>query len=119
MTRKIAIFNTTLRDGEQLPGASMNTEEKLIIARQLERMNVDVIEAGFPISSPGVSPWHRGRLGPARPSRVGASRAGASRKEKRASVSHEAVARCRANEERRDPNCRGRASLCVGRWRLR
>ena len=81
MTRKIAIFDTTLRDGEQLPGASMNTEEKLIIARQLERMNVDVIEAGFPISSPGVSPWHRGRLGPVRPSRVGASRAGASRKE--------------------------------------
>lgn len=81
MTRKIAIFDTTLRDGEQLPGASMNTEEKLIIGRQLVRMNVDVIEAGFPISSPGVSPWHRGRLGPARPSRVGASRAGASRKE--------------------------------------
>lgn len=66
MTRKIAIFDTTLRDGEQLPGASMNTEEKLIIARQLVRMNVDVIEAGFPISSPGVSPSHRGRLGPAR-----------------------------------------------------
>lgn len=81
MTRKIAIFDTTLRDGEQLPGASMNTEEKLIIARQLERMNVDVIEAGFPISSPGVSSSHRGRLGPARPSRVGASRAGASRNE--------------------------------------
>ena len=53
MTRKIAIFDTTLRDGEQSPGASMNTEEKLIIARQLVRMNVDVIEAGFPISSPG------------------------------------------------------------------
>ena len=53
MTRKIAIFDTTLRDGEQSPGASMNTEEKLIIAQQLIRMNVDVIEAGFPISSPG------------------------------------------------------------------
>ena len=53
MTRKIQIFDTTLRDGEQSPGASMNTEEKLIIARQLIRMNVDVIEAGFPISSPG------------------------------------------------------------------
>lgn len=53
MTRKIAIFDTTLRDGEQSPGASMNTEEKLVIARQLVRMNVDVIEAGFPISSPG------------------------------------------------------------------
>ena len=53
MTRKIAIFDTTLRDGEQSPGASMNAEEKLVIARQLVRMNVDVIEAGFPISSPG------------------------------------------------------------------
>ena len=53
MTRKIAIFDTTLRDGEQSPGASMNTEEKLVIARQLVRMKVDVIEAGFPISSPG------------------------------------------------------------------
>lgn len=53
MSRKIAIFDTTLRDGEQSPGASMNTEEKLVIARQLIRMNVDVIESGFPISSPG------------------------------------------------------------------
>lgn len=53
MTRKIKIFDTTLRDGEQSPGASMNTEEKLVIARQLLRLNVDVIEAGFPISSPG------------------------------------------------------------------
>ena len=53
MTRKIDIFDTTLRDGEQSPGASMNTEEKLVIARQLLRMKVDVIEAGFPISSPG------------------------------------------------------------------
>ena len=53
MTRKIHIFDTTLRDGEQSPGASMNTEEKLIIAQQLIRMGVDVIEAGFPISSPG------------------------------------------------------------------
>ena len=53
MTRKIAIFDTTLRDGEQSPGASMNTEEKLIIARQLIRLGVDVIEAGFPMSSPG------------------------------------------------------------------
>ncbi|MDY4691596.1 MAG: 2-isopropylmalate synthase, partial [Atopobiaceae bacterium] len=44
---------TTLRDGEQSPGASMNTEEKLVIAQQLIRMGVDVIEAGFPISSPG------------------------------------------------------------------
>ena len=53
MTRKIHIFDTTLRDGEQSPGASMNTEEKLVVARQLLRLNVDVIEAGFPISSPG------------------------------------------------------------------
>jgi 2-isopropylmalate synthase len=53
MTRKIDIFDTTLRDGEQSPGASMNTEEKLVIARQLLRLGVDVIEAGFPISSPG------------------------------------------------------------------
>lgn len=53
MTRKIDIFDTTLRDGEQSPGASMNTEEKLVITRQLLRLNVDVIEAGFPISSPG------------------------------------------------------------------
>ncbi|MEG2243836.1 MAG: 2-isopropylmalate synthase, partial [Muribaculaceae bacterium] len=47
------MFDTTLRDGEQSPGASMNTEEKLVIARELIRMNVDVIEAGFPLSSPG------------------------------------------------------------------
>ena len=45
MTRKIAIFDTTLRDGEQSQGASMNTEEKLVVARQLLRLNVDVIEA--------------------------------------------------------------------------
>ncbi len=50
---KIRIFDTTLRDGEQSPGASMNLEEKIRIARQLERMHVDVIEAGFPSSSPG------------------------------------------------------------------
>ena len=53
MTRKIAIFDTTLRDGEQSPGASMNSQEKLEITRQLLRLNVDVIEAGFPVSSPG------------------------------------------------------------------
>lgn len=53
MSRKINIFDTTLRDGEQSPGAAMNTEEKLVIAQQLIRMGVDVIEAGFPISSPG------------------------------------------------------------------
>ncbi len=53
MARKIRIFDTTLRDGEQSPGASMNIEEKLEVARQLARLKVDVIEAGFPISSPG------------------------------------------------------------------
>jgi 2-isopropylmalate synthase len=50
---KIRIFDTTLRDGEQSPGASMNLDEKIRLGRQLERLNVDVIEAGFPISSPG------------------------------------------------------------------
>lgn len=49
----IVIFDTTLRDGEQSPGASMNIEEKLRIAHQLERLNVDVMEAGFPIASDG------------------------------------------------------------------
>ncbi len=53
MSRKVYIFDTTLRDGEQSPGASMNTDDKLIIARQLLRLHVDAIEAGFPISSPG------------------------------------------------------------------
>lgn len=52
MSRKITIFDTTLRDGEQSPGASMNLNEKLAIAHQLALLNVDVIEAGFPISSP-------------------------------------------------------------------
>lgn len=51
--RKIYIFDTTLRDGEQSPGASLTPDEKLEIAKQLERLNVDVIEAGFPASSPG------------------------------------------------------------------
>ena len=50
--RKIQIFDTTLRDGEQSPGCSMNIHEKLELARQLERLGVDVIEAGFPIASP-------------------------------------------------------------------
>ena len=50
---KIIIFDTTLRDGEQCPGASLEAHEKLEVARQLVRLNVDVIEAGFPISSPG------------------------------------------------------------------
>src|SRR5689334_25356176 len=49
----IKIFDTTLRDGEQSPGNSMNIEEKLRVARQLEKLKVDVIEAGFPIASEG------------------------------------------------------------------
>ncbi len=49
----VKIFDTTLRDGEQSPGASMNTEEKIEIARQLERLGVDIIEAGFAAASPG------------------------------------------------------------------
>jgi len=53
MTDKLVIFDTTLRDGEQSPGASMTRDEKLRIARQLERLKVDVIEAGFPASSNG------------------------------------------------------------------
>ncbi len=53
MSTRIQIFDTTLRDGEQSPGASLHIEEKLEIARQLERLGVDIIEAGFPISSPG------------------------------------------------------------------
>jgi 2-isopropylmalate synthase len=50
---KIQIFDTTLRDGEQSPGFSMNREEKLKLARQIEELGVDVLEAGFPIASPG------------------------------------------------------------------
>lgn len=53
MSDKVIIFDTTLRDGEQCPGASMNLREKMEIARQLERLNVDVIEAGFPVISDG------------------------------------------------------------------
>src|SRR5580704_11135714 len=50
---RVLIFDTTLRDGEQSPGISLNSSEKLDIAEQLARLGVDVIEAGFPISSPG------------------------------------------------------------------
>ncbi|MGD0153587.1 MAG: 2-isopropylmalate synthase, partial [Thermacetogeniaceae bacterium] len=53
MTDHVFIFDTTLRDGEQSPGVSFNIQEKLEIARQLARLNVDIIEAGFPITSPG------------------------------------------------------------------
>jgi 2-isopropylmalate synthase len=53
MTRMIKIFDTTLRDGEQSPGCSMNLREKIEMAKQLERMKADIIEAGFAISSPG------------------------------------------------------------------
>jgi 2-isopropylmalate synthase len=53
MSDRVIIFDTTLRDGEQSPGISLNTAEKLEIAHQLARLGVDVIEAGFPISSPG------------------------------------------------------------------
>lgn len=53
MSQKIEIFDTTLRDGEQVPGCQLSTEEKVLIARELEGLGVDVIEAGFPISSPG------------------------------------------------------------------
>src|SRR3954453_10768359 len=50
---RVRIFDTTLRDGEQSPGISLNTQEKLEIAHQLARLQVDIIEAGFPIASPG------------------------------------------------------------------
>ena len=53
MTDRLIVFDTTLRDGEQSPGASMTADEKMRLARQLERLRVDVIEAGFPAASPG------------------------------------------------------------------
>src|SRR5574340_672025 len=53
MSEKLFIFDTTLRDGEQSPGCSMNLEEKLEMARQLDRLGVDILEAGFPIASQG------------------------------------------------------------------
>lgn len=52
-SEKIEIFDTTLRDGEQVPGCKLNTEQKLMIAEKLDELGVDVIEAGFPVSSPG------------------------------------------------------------------
>ena len=53
MSERLFIFDTTLRDGEQVPGCQLNTVEKIQVAKQLEQLGVDVIEAGFPISSPG------------------------------------------------------------------
>lgn len=53
MSQRVYIFDTTLRDGEQVPGSQLTTEEKIVVARQLEILGVDVIEAGFPMSSPG------------------------------------------------------------------
>ncbi len=50
---KVQIFDTTLRDGEQVPGCKLDTNQKLVIANKLDEMGVDVIEAGFPVSSPG------------------------------------------------------------------
>lgn len=50
---RVFIFDTTLRDGEQVPGCKLNTKEKVELAVQLENLGVDIIEAGFPISSPG------------------------------------------------------------------
>ena len=50
---KVYIFDTTMRDGEQSPGASMSVEEKIQISRVFDEMGIDIIEAGFPISSPG------------------------------------------------------------------
>ena len=53
MSDKLWIFDTTLRDGEQVPGCQLNTREKIVVAKALEELGVDIIEAGFPISSPG------------------------------------------------------------------
>ncbi len=53
MSDKIYVFDTTLRDGEQVPGCQLNIEEKVMIAKKLDELGVDIIEAGFPVSSPG------------------------------------------------------------------
>ena len=53
MADQLYIFDTTLRDGEQVPGCKLNSEEKIIVAKALEELGVDIIEAGFPVSSPG------------------------------------------------------------------
>ena len=54
MSERLFIFDTTLRDGEQVPGCQLNTVEKIQVAKQLEMLGVDIIEAGFPISSPST-----------------------------------------------------------------
>ena len=71
-TEKIAIFDTTLRDGEQSPGCSMFLEEKIELARQLERLGVDVIEAGFPIASEGDFQSVKAVAGECRTARIAA-----------------------------------------------
>jgi 2-isopropylmalate synthase len=53
MSKQIYIFDTTLRDGEQVPGGQLNIDEKIMIAKRLDELGVDIIEAGFPVSSPG------------------------------------------------------------------
>ena len=53
MKNTIKIFDTTLRDGEQVPGCKLETSQKLTIAKKLDSLGVDIIEAGFPVSSPG------------------------------------------------------------------
>ncbi len=57
-TQRIRIFDTTLRDGEQSPGCSMNLKEKVRLARKLQSLGVDIIEAGFPIASDGDFDGH-------------------------------------------------------------
>ena len=53
MKNQVKIFDTTLRDGEQVPGCKLDTKSKLILAEKIDMLGVDIIEAGFPISSPG------------------------------------------------------------------
>ena len=61
MKEQIHIFDTTLRDGEQCPGAAMNVEQKIQVAMQLETLGVDIIKAGFPVISDGVRAVGRGK----------------------------------------------------------
>ncbi|MGA9184703.1 MAG: hypothetical protein WBZ32_05345, partial [Candidatus Acidiferrales bacterium] len=68
----VHIFDTTLRDGEQSPGFSMNRDEKLRLAHQLEDLGVDIIEAGFPIASPGDLESVRAVAGEIKSARVAA-----------------------------------------------